>query len=885
MGVLTSILYAIIGTKQQRDSKKLKPFVAKVNAFEESVSALSNDALAHKTDEFKERLAKGETLDDILPEAYAVVREVAKRTLNMRHFDVQIMGGVVLHQGKIAEMKTGEGKTLVATLPLYLNALMGKGAHLVTVNDYLARRDATWMGPIYKFLGLSVGIINHEKSYYVDWEDISQYKTTYRECTRQDAYRCDITYGTNNEFGFDYLRDNMVFSLDQKVQRGHYFAIVDEVDSILIDEARTPLIISGPTEESTDLYYRVDKIVPRLTEAQVNEKNEPIEGTGDYAVDEKDKTVVLTEQGIEKIESLLGIKELYSPRNSKLVHHILQAIRAHRLYHRDVDYVVENGEVVIVDEFTGRKMPGRRWSDGLHQAIEAKERVTIKQEFQTLATITFQNYFRMYEKLAGMTGTAETEAQEFYSIYHLDVVVIPPNVPVQRRDDPDKIYINENAKFKAIVRDVEEHHKNGQPILIGTISVEKSERLSKMLQQRRIPHNVLNAKYHEKEAEIIAQAGQPYAVTIATNMAGRGTDIKLAPGVKELGGLLVIGSERHESRRIDNQLRGRSGRQGDPGRSQFYVSLEDDLMRLFGMDSRIQMMKNLGFSEEEEIQSKLISNAIENAQKRVENRNFEIRKHLLEYDNVMNEQRTYIYRLRDEILDIAHHPEVVDTVIDLVIEDKINTFPQPSKPHTWPKEELEKWLKLQFLVELPSDWKPQDEQEAKTILHTLLKRRVWDRFSSLPEQIRYDALKYVLLSTLDNRWKEHLRSLDYIQESISLRQYASKNPLVEYKVEAFDLFARMRSNFMADAVSMLARLEVQFQPEEVPIETGPQRIEAQHREFGQFGAVKSQSTPGMEKPKPIQRAQKIGRNDPCWCGSGKKYKYCHYDADHKHVNG
>ncbi len=880
MGILTSLVYAIIGTKQQRDIKKLRPFVEKVNALEPEISTLSNDALAHKTEEFKERLSKGETLDDLLPEAFAVVREVAKRTLNMRHFDVQIMGGVVLHQGKIAEMKTGEGKTLVATLPLYLNALTGKGVHLVTVNDYLARRDAVWMGPIYKFLGLSVGIINHEKSYYVDWEDISQFKTTYRECSRQEAYRCDITYGTNNEFGFDYLRDNMVFSLEQKVQRGHYYAIVDEVDSILIDEARTPLIISGPSEEATDLYYKVDRIVPRLTEAQVNDKNEPIEGTGDYAVDEKDKTVVLTEQGIEKIEQLLGVKELYSPRNSKLVHHIIQAIRAHRLYHRDVDYVVENGEVVIVDEFTGRKMPGRRWSDGLHQAIEAKERVSIRQEFQTLATITFQNYFRMYTKLAGMTGTAETEAQEFYSIYHLDVVVIPPNVPVQRRDDPDKIYINEAAKFKAIVRDVEKYHKIGQPILIGTISVEKSERLSKMLQQRRIPHNVLNAKYHEKEAEIIAQAGQAYAVTIATNMAGRGTDIKLSPEAKEVGGLLVIGSERHESRRIDNQLRGRSGRQGDPGRSQFYVSLEDDLMRLFGMDNRIQMMKNLGFSEDEEIQSKLISNAIENAQKRVENRNFEIRKHLLEYDNVMNEQRTYIYRLRDEILDIAHHPEVVDTIIDLVIEDKISTFPQPTRPHNWPKEELEKWLKLQFMVELPADWNPRDADEAKEILHRLIKTRVWDRFTHVPEAIRYDALKYVLLSTLDNRWKEHLRAIDYIQESISLRQYASKNPIVEYKVEAFDLFAKMRSNFMADALAMLAHLEIQLQMEEVPVETGPQKIETRHTEFGQFGAMRA-ANPGMEKPKPVQRGPKLGRNDPCWCGSGKKYKYCHYEADQR----
>ncbi len=536
MGLLLKLFYLIVGTKQEKDIKKMKPVVEKINSLEKEISGLSNSDLSKKTSEFKERLKKGEPLDNLLPEAFAVVREVSKRTLKLRHFDVQLMGGISLNNNMISEMKTGEGKTLVATLALYLNALSEKGCHLITVNDYLAKRDAIWMGPIYKFLELSAGVINHEKSYRIEWDDISQYIVKTVECGRKEAYNCDITYGTNNEFGFDYLRDNMVFSLEQKVQRGHNYSIVDEVDSILIDEARTPLIISGPSDEATDLYYKIDKFIPRLTEAQVNDKKEPIEGTGDYAVDEKDKSAVLTEMGIEKVEKLLGIKELYSPRNSNIVHHIIQAIRAHKLYQKDVAYVIENGEVVIVDEFTGRKMPGRRWSDGLHQAIEAKERVQIKQEFQTLATVTFQNYFRMYTKLAGMTGTAETEAQEFYSIYKLDVAVIPTNVAVARTDHSDKVYINENAKFKAIVRDVEERHKKGQPILLGTISVEKSEKLSKLLNQHRIRHNVLNAKFHEKEAEIIANAGLNGSVTIATNMAGRGTDIKLGDGVVEAGG-------------------------------------------------------------------------------------------------------------------------------------------------------------------------------------------------------------------------------------------------------------------------------------------------------------------------------------------------------------
>jgi len=878
MGLIKKLFELIFGTKQQKDIKKMMPIVEKINSLGADTSTLSNDQLAHKTIEFKERLGKSESLNDLLPETFAVVREVAKRTLNMRHFDVQLMGGIALNNNMIAEMKTGEGKTLVATLPLYLNALTGKGCHLITVNDYLAKRDAVWMGPIYKFLGLTVGVINHEKSYRIEWEDISQYKVFPIECSRKEAYLCDITYGTNNEFGFDYLRDNMCFSLQQKVQRGHYYAIVDEVDSILIDEARTPLIISGPAEEATDLYYKVDRIIPRLTEAQVNEKKEPIEGTGDYAIDEKDKTAVLTEMGNQKVEQLLGIKDLYSPKNSKIVHHVIQAIRAHKLYHRDVDYVVENNEVVIVDEFTGRKMPGRRWSDGLHQAIEAKERVQIKQEFQTLATITFQNYFRMYEKLAGMTGTAETEATEFYSIYKLDVAVIPTNKPMIRVDYPDKVYLNENAKYKAIIRDVEERHRNGQPILLGTISVEKSERLSKLLSQKNIRHNVLNAKYHEKEAEIIANAGLRGAVTIATNMAGRGTDIKLGEGVVELGGLHIIGSERHEARRIDNQLRGRSGRQGDPGSSQFYVSLEDDLMRLFGLDNQMGLMKSFGFTEDDEIQNRMISRAIENAQKRVEGRNFEIRKNLLEYDNVMNEQRIYIYSIRDRILDISNNYNIIDEFILNVVEDYINTFEKPQKPESLDRDAIERWFKYNFFAEVQLDLSHSTYDETIQTLCNKIKELVWNRLSNVPEEIRAEAFKYVVLNTLDSRWKEHLRNIDALQEAIGLRGYAQKNPIVEYKLEAYELFTRMRATFMLEALSLLSRIEIKTQVE-FEEEARQQAIREFHNEYDQFGTMKQGQQAAPSKSEPLRKGTKLGRNDPCWCGSGKKYKMCHLEED------
>ncbi|OHD54475.1 MAG: hypothetical protein A2Y33_04725 [Spirochaetes bacterium GWF1_51_8] len=889
MSLFTKIFELVFGTKQQRDVKKLLPLVEKINEFEPAISALNNDELRNKTREFKELLAGGKTLDDILPEAFAVVREVSQRTLKMRHFDVQMMGGVVLHRGVISEMKTGEGKTLVATLAIYLNALSGLGVHLVTVNDYLAKRDAQWMAPIYRFLELTVGIINHEKSYRVEWEDVTQYKMMTVECTRKQAYECDITYGTNNEFGFDYLRDNMVFQPQQKVQRKHNYAIVDEVDSILIDEARTPLIISGPSDEATDLYYKVDKIVPRLTEAEINEKKEPIEGTGDYVVDEKDKTVVVTEMGLQKAEKLLGITDIFSPKNSKLVHHLNQAVRAHKLYQNDVEYVVENGEVVIVDEFTGRKMPGRRWSDGLHQAIEAKERLEIKREFQTLATITFQNYFRMYTKLAGMTGTAETEATEFYSIYKLDVSVIPTNVNVTRLDGADKIYINEKAKFNAIVRDIEERHKKGQPILVGTVSVEKSEKLSMFLKRKNIRHNILNAKYHEREADIIKDAGLPGAVTIATNMAGRGTDIKLGAGVVEVGGLTVIGSERHEARRIDNQLRGRSGRQGDPGESQFYVSLEDDLMRLFGMDRQIGLMTRFGFSEEEEIQSKMISRAIERAQKRVENRNFEIRKNLLEYDNVMNEQRTYIYGIRDRILDIHNNLGIIDEIIDDVVESFVSTASNPNHPDTWDMDELGRWFRVNFYHDPNLNLSDMTGDEAREMLHKTIKGMTWERLEGIPDNIRAEGFKYVMLNTLDTKWKEHLRNIDALQEGIGLTGYAQKNPIVEYKVESSHMFLEMRERFKNEGMSLMSRLQIQsnFETKEDDFEAIPTRTQTVHSEYGQFDSVSSGSASqqnaaaamGHSKPAPVRKTEKPGRNEPCWCGSGKKYKHCHMDED------
>ncbi|NPB09685.1 MAG: preprotein translocase subunit SecA [Thermodesulfobacteria bacterium] len=902
--MLTKILAKIVGTKNERELKRLRPIVARINELEPEVQKLSDQELRAKTDEFKERLARGETLDDLLPEAFAVVREASRRVLGMRHFDVQLMGGIVLHEGKIAEMKTGEGKTLVATLPAYLNALTGKGVHIVTVNDYLAKRDAKWMGTLYNFLGLSVGVI-------VSGMD---------DAERKKAYACDITYGTNNEFGFDYLRDNMKYSLEDMVQRGHYYAIVDEVDSILIDEARTPLIISGPSEESTEIYYHIDKLVRHLKK-DVH-----------FTVDEKAKTAILTEEGVAEMEKLLGIENLYDPRHINLVHHITQALRAHHLFHRDVDYIVKDGKVIIVDEFTGRLMPGRRWSDGLHQAIEAKEGVRIERENQTLATITFQNYFRMYEKLAGMTGTAETEATEFKEIYDLDVVVIPTHKPMIRVDHPDVVYRTEREKFEAVVNEIEELHRQGRPVLVGTTSIEKSERLSRMLRKKKIPHQVLNAKYHEKEAAIIAQAGRSKAVTIATNMAGRGVDILLggnpeglakeelaAEGydlesidpaawndalqmakrgedptkkyperwaevlyekvracqedyerVKSLGGLHIIGTERHESRRIDNQLRGRAGRQGDPGSSRFYLSLEDDLLRLFGSDKLKGLMDRFGMEEGEPIEHSFISKAIEQAQKKVEAHNFEIRKHLLEYDDVMNKQREVIYAQRKEILASEDISDWIKNMIHDVIEGLVaEVEEEKAPPSEWDLKTLTERFKGIFAFEPEI---PEDVRDAEELIE-ILEKQALEVYQRREEEIGSEIMRNLermfLLHTIDTLWKDHLLSMDHLREGIGLRGYAQKDPLQEYKREAFQMFADLVERIKEQTLSFLYRVQV-TREEEV------ERMEEERRKQ-RLRLVYSRGEEGQEerpKQQPIRRGQKIGRNEPCPCGSGKKYKKC-----------
>ncbi|MGC9099687.1 MAG: preprotein translocase subunit SecA [Caldisericum sp.] len=781
----------------KRNLKRYWDIVKKINEIEEDISSLQNEDLAKKTYEFKERLARGETTSDLLVEAFAVVREVAKRTLGMRHFDVQILGGLVLFHGGIAEMKTGEGKTLVATLPLYLNALEGHGGHLVTVNDYLAKRDALWMGPIYKFLGLTVGVIQHEEAFLVDWEDKEKFTVKLVPCSRRQAYLADITYGTNNEFGFDYLRDHLVVSEDEMVQRELYYAIVDEVDSILIDEARTPLIISGPAEESTEMYYVAKKVADNLAKDI------------DYETDEKLKTASLTQDGVKKIEKLLHIDNLYDERFVDLVKHINQALRAKEFFHRDVDYIVKDGEVIIVDEFTGRLMFGRRYSDGLHQAIEAKEGLRVQSENQTLATITFQNYFRMYKKLAGMTGTALTEAREFKEIYNLDVYVIPTNKPVIRIDHPDVVYKTEDAKFRAIVKKIEELYKKGQPVLVGTRSIEKSERLSKMLKRLNIPHNVLNAKYHEKEAEIIKDAGQYKAVTIATNMAGRGVDIKLGEGVAELGGLFVIGTERHEARRIDNQLRGRSGRQGDPGESQFYLSLEDELMRLFGGDQVKSILTTLRVDEDEPIEHPLLSRIIENAQKKVEAYNFSIRKNLLDYDNVLEKQREVIYKEREKIL---KEPSIRDEIIEMikeVVATTVNAHYVTEELDDERKVELEKALTniLGRNVRLGevSNIKKDELIEQIQDLAVKLYEEKETRFT--PEIMR-NVEKYLLLRNIDSNWKDHLYAMDELKEGIGLRAYGQKDPLLEYQIESRALFDAMLDRIKYDTVFMLYRVEL-----------------------------------------------------------------------------
>ncbi len=976
--LVNTLLAKVIGTQNERDLKKLRPIIAEINAKEPAIQALSDAQLREKTEEFRHRLAQGQTIDDILPEAFAVVREAGRRVLNMRHFDVQLIGGIVLHRGRISEMKTGEGKTLVATLPAYLNALDGKGVHVVTVNDYLARRDSEWMGRLYRFLGLSVGVIQHELN---DQE-------------RQVAYGSDITYGTNNEFGFDYLRDNMKFELAQYVQRGHHFAIVDEVDSILIDEARTPLIISGPAEESTDLYYEVDRIIPRLSPGAVTQGNvkaedrEELEKTGDYIVDEKHKTVTLTETGMAKSESLLGHRlvpnsgGLYDPANMPLLHHIQQALRAHTLFRLDVDYMIKDDGVVIVDEFTGRLMPGRRWSDGLHQAVEAKEKVKIERENQTLATVTFQNYFRKYKKLAGMTGTADTEAEEFAKIYKLDVMAIPTNRPLKRVEEPDTVYRTEREKYDAIVNDIIEKQKEGRPVLVGTVSIAKSERLSKLLKLRGIKHVVLNAKYHAQEAEIVAQAGRKNTVTIATNMAGRGTDILLGGNpefiarqqaigdelseklpkseaklvddeeyvyfyhldnyyrvkrpdyerifeaykrqtdaehdeVVGLGGLHIIATERHEARRIDNQLRGRAGRQGDPGSSRFYLSLEDDLMRIFGSDRISGLMQRLGMEEGVPIEHGMVTRAIERAQKQVEAQNFSVRKHLLEYDDVMNKQRENIYGLRRQLLEgkiqyegeDGEEAEIVESreyvlelgegTLESTIDGYLGTEVDPEdRDYGALKAAVAETFGIEPVELDPIDIDGMAASQVADAFWPPILAKYENKEQLVPAEILRRVERDIMLQIVDAQWKDHLYSLDHLKEGIGLRGYGQKDPLVEYKKESYALFAAMKQRIDEETVRYLWRLtpvmgaDGALPPPSRPAPRRPPQITMSGPSttpppspFGAFGPGGNAPPPDTPRPartggddviKQVKRDEpKVGRNDPCPCGSGKKYKKCH----------
>jgi preprotein translocase subunit SecA len=879
--MLNWLLTKIVGTKSQRDIKKLIPMVEQINRLEQGLKALSDEQLRAKSEDFRQRLKAGETLDDLLPDAFAVVREASVRTLGLRHFDVQLMGGIVLHQGKIAEMKTGEGKTLVATLPVYLNALSGLGVHVVTVNDYLAERDSMGagnfrgMGEIYRFLGLTVGCIKHGLN--------SQ--------ERQAAYASDVTYGTNNEFGFDYLRDNMAIHPDERVQRKLNFCIVDEVDSILIDEARTPLIISGPAEESTDKYYRIDKVIPRLN------------ATTDYTVDEKSRTAVLTEEGVAHAEKLMAVGNLYDPQNVENLHHIHQALKAHALFKRDRDYVVQEDQVVIVDEFTGRLMPGRRFSEGLHQALEAKEGVRIQRENQTLASITFQNYFRLYTKLSGMTGTADTEAEEFMHIYKLDVVVTPTNRPMVRADHGDQIFRTEQEKFIGVAKEIKENYAHGRPVLVGTISIEKNEKLSDLLKRQGVPHQVLNAKQHAREAEIVALAGQPKAVTIATNMAGRGTDIVLGPGVRELGGLHIIGTERHESRRIDNQLRGRSGRQGDPGSSRFYVSLDDDLMRIFGSERVGNMLQKLGLQEGEVIEHPWITKALERAQRTVEGHNFDIRKHLLEYDDVMNKQRSVIYEERTRVLEGEDLHEHILGMIDDISENGLPELtPEKIYPEEWDWEHLRTWAR-QYRVEFP--WTQNEYHELnREKLTEAFRAGVLNGFSqqeaAMGPEVMRQLERALLLQIVDQRWKEHLYDMDKLKEGIGLRAYGQKDPLLEYKREGFEMFAVMILQIKQELIQLLLKIQAYNPTEQRPrstlagrwTESRPEFVQPQRAPepvgvmagqgsglpmMGQGPRDMTQAVPtGGPKTEPMRRATpKVGRNDPCPCGSGKKYKKCH----------
>ncbi|MEQ8162683.1 MAG: preprotein translocase subunit SecA [Smithellaceae bacterium] len=836
--MLEKLLKKIIGTKNDRELKRLSILLKEINSHEPAMMSLNDAELRAKTPYFREKLEAGSSLDDILPEAFAVAREASRRTLLMRPFDAQVIGGIVLHEGKIAEMKTGEGKTLAATMPLYLNALEGKGCHVVTVNDYLAGRDAEWMGPIYNFLGLSVGVIVHG----LDDDE------------RRESYAADITYGTNNEFGFDYLRDNMKFSLEDYVQREFNYAIVDEVDSILIDEARTPLIISGASEESTDKYYKINQIIPRLKKEQ------------DYVIEEKSRTVVLTEEGVAHVEGFLNVKNLYEPRNIEIVHHVNQALKAHTLFRRDVDYLVKDGEVIIVDEFTGRVMPGRRYSDGLHQALEAKEKVKIERENQTLASITFQNYFRMYKKLAGMTGTADTEATEFKKIYNLDVVVVPTNMPMIRDDENDLIYKTEREKINAVIEEVKALNNAKRPVLIGTISIEKSELLSKYLTRAGIKHYVLNAKNHEKEAEIVAQAGQSGMVTISTNMAGRGTDIKLGDGVAELGGLHILGTERHESRRIDNQLRGRAGRQGDKGSSRFYLSLEDDLLRIFGADRISSIMERVGIEENEPIEHKYISRAIENAQKRVEGQNFDIRKHLLEYDDVMNKQRKVVYEQRIKVLRGENLWNDIEEMIEEITDDLLFEFVDEKKhSEEWNLKGLDEAILKQFNLKL--NIMNSSEITSVEAIREHIKQKVQEllraKEQNFGKELMDYLLKVIMLQSIDSHWKEHLLSMDHLKEGIGLRGYGQKDPVREYQREGYEMFMGMISQMKRDTLEKLCLVQIQRE-EEVE--------EIRHKQQQDYILSRGEDTPDVQTVK--REGKKVGRNDPCPCGSGKKYKKC-----------
>ena len=898
--MLNKLITKMVGSRNDRLVKKMGKTVIKINGLEESMQALSDDELKSKTIEFRQRHEDGESLDALLPEAFAVVREASLRSMGLRHYDVQLIGGMVLHQGQIAEMKTGEGKTLMATLAVYLNTLTGKSAHVVTVNDYLARRDAEWMKPIYEAVGLTVGVAIPGMT----------------QAAKRAAYACDVVYATNNELGFDYLRDNMAFSTDQKVQRDRYFAIVDEVDSILIDEARTPLIISGPADETPQLYVRINQLIPNLKPAEMVNEEENEFGEGDFTIDEKQKQVYLTEDGMAHVEELMvksGLLKaedsLYNAQNLNLVHHLNAGLRAHHLFNKDVDYIIKDGEVVIVDEFTGRTLAGRRWSEGLHQAIEAKEGVPIQRENQTLASITFQNYFRLYEKLSGMTGTADTEAYEFQSIYGLEVVVIPTAMPMIRDDKDDLVFLKAEGKFGAIIDDIKDCAKRGQPVLVGTTSIETSELLAGMLKKKKIRHEVLNAKQHEREAAIVANAGRPSAVTIATNMAGRGTDIVLGGSlaaeldalgedadenkkekvkqewqkrheqVVDSGGLHIIGTERHESRRIDNQLRGRSGRQGDPGSSRFYLSLEDNLMRIFASDRMSMLMQRFGMKEDEAIEAGMLNRAIENAQRKVEAHNFDVRKHLLDYDDVANDQRRVIYQQRNELMEAD---EIADTIVEMrhdVFNDVVSRFVPPgSIDEQWEVPALENALSGEFGVNVPvSEWLEKDENIHEEVLRGRIVDEVDQHFHAKEEMTGEEVMRHfekaLMLNVLDQQWKDHLASMDYLRQGIGLRGYAQKQPMQEYKRESYEMFTSLLDNIKHEVVRILARVQVQAEEDVEAVDAQRRQESEMEYRHDQAGAASQGAEIAPETF--VREGRKVGRNEACPCGSGKKYKHCH----------